>query len=482
MHIGGPAQYESASPRDSGGVVSVIGKPATNGQISFWMSQQVDTPQFPSLEGPAEADVVIVGAGYTGLWTAYYLAEKAPHLSVVVLEAKQVGYGASGRNGGWLTNTVTGGLDHYAASHGEQAARDFQNEMNNTVDEVLGVLGREGIDADAKKGGSLLVARNAAQEARVSRFMSKVSKWPEEGWVQLNRAEVDERIVVNSNRGGVWQPQCARIHPAKLAHGLARVVAGRGVTIYENTPVTEIHPGYVETGVGRVRARHILRATEGFTTTLRGLKRLWLPLNSSMIVTEPLSDAQWADIGWEHADTLEDFSHVYAYSQRTRDGRIAIGGRGTPYHFGSTFDADGLTDESTWSQLTHLLRSWFPGIADVPIAHTWSGVLAVSRNWKATVSYDRNTGLGSAGSYVGTGVTATNLAGRTLADLVAGDDTPITRLPWVGAKTRNWEPEPLRWLGTQAIYGAYRLADKQEFAGRATTSPFAKIADIISGR
>ncbi len=462
--------------------MTIVDQPAVNGHISFWMTQLDNPPTYSALTGDAEADVVIVGAGYTGLWTAYYLAQQAPDLNIVVLEAKQVGYGASGRNGGWLTNSVTGGLDHYAKTHGAQAARDFQNEMNRTVDEVLDVCQREGIDVDAQKGGSLLVARNAAQKARIPKFMAKAATWPEEGWVELSATETSERVNVAGALGGVWQPQCARIHPAKLAHGLAQAVTKRGVTIHEHTPVTEIHPGFVKTATGTVRARHILRATEGFTSRLRGLKRLWLPLNSSMIVTEPLTVDQWSKIGWGEADTLEDFSHVYAYSQRTADGRIAIGGRGTPYSFASRFDTDGLTDQPTWSQLTDLVRSWFPGIAEVPIAHTWSGVLAVSRNWRATVTYDKASGLGAAGSYVGTGVTATNLAGRTLADLVIGEDSAITRLPWVGAVTRNWEPEPLRWLGTRVIYGAYRLADRAEFRGRSTTSPFAKVADIISGR
>ncbi|HET8957777.1 MAG TPA: FAD-dependent oxidoreductase [Microcella sp.] len=471
-----------ASGNDAARTAAGIDTPARNGDISFWMAPFADIPAGPALDGDLEADVAIVGAGYTGLWTAYYLAERDPSLRIVVLEQHRVGYGASGRNGGWLTNSITGGHDGYAAKHGVEAVRSFQNELNATVDEVLAVCAREGIDAEAVKGGSLLVARNEAQRRRIATYVAHAEKWPEEGVVELSAGESRARVNVADTRGGLWQPHCARIHPAKLAVGLADAVRRRGVTIYEGTRVTEIAAGQAHTDRGTVRARHVLRATEGFTTRLPGAKRDWLPLNSSMIITEPLSDAMWADIGWQGFETLEDLSHVYAYAQRTPDGRIAIGGRGTPYRWASGFDTDGLTDRATWSSLTALVREWFPAIADVPIAHTWSGVLGVPRNWRATVQYDAVTGLGAAGGYVGTGVTATNLAGRTLADLVTGADTPITHLPWVGQRTRKWEPEPLRWLATRVIYGAYRYADRAEFRGLTHTSRVARVADIISGR
>jgi glycine/D-amino acid oxidase-like deaminating enzyme len=246
--------------------------------------------------------------------------------------------------------------------------------------------------------------------------------------------------------------------------------------------VTEIGPGIATTDRGIVRAPTIIRATEGFTANLAGLHRTWLPLNSSMIVTEPIPDDAWAEIGWNQFDTLEDLSHVYAYAQRTLDGRIAIGGRGKPYRFGSRTDSDGETATSTVSALSALLREWFPSTTGVPVAHTWSGVLGVPRNWRATVGLDRTTGLGWAGGYVGTGVAATNLAGRTLADLVLERDTDLTTLPWVNQKARRWELEPLRWIATHGLQAAYTLADRIEFAGLPRTSAIATIANAISGR
>ena len=165
-----------------------------------------------------------------------------------------------------------------------------------------------------------------------------------------------------------------------------------------------------------------------------------------------------------------------------RTDGIAIGGRGNPYRWGSGTDNDGSIDERTVASLTAIVRDWFPDGRQTPIAHAWSGVLGVPRNWQATVGYDRATGLGWGGGYVGTGVTASNLAGRTLADLVSGESTELTRLPWVNQTARKWEMEPLRWIATQGIYAAYGVADRFEAGGGPRTSAIAKIADLISGR
>jgi len=171
------------------------------------------------------------------------------------------------------------------------------------------------------------------------------------------------------------------------------------------------------------------------------------------------------------------------YAQRTADGRIALGGRGVPYRFGSRTDHDGRTQQRTIDQLTSTLRGMFPAATAVPIDHAWCGVLGVSRNWAPLVRLDRATGLGVAGGYVGSGVSTTNLAGRTLRDLVLDRPTELTSLPWVGGKARKWEPEPFRWLGARLVYGLYRYADRREMeSGTERTHPAAQLADLISGR
>lgn len=456
---------------------------SVNGDVSFWWRQLGGTPapQQP-LPGSLDVDVCIVGAGYTGLWTAYYLSEARPDLRIAVLEARFAGYGASGRNGGWLTNSVTGGRERYARTHGRDAAIAQQRALNDTVDEVLAVAAREGIDIGAHKGGELTVARTPSQRARLRAFAASESAWPGTDLELWDADETASRVRVAGALGGLWHPHCARIHPARLVQGLAAAVERRGVTIYEQTRVREITPGVARTDRGDVRATHVIRATEGFTAGLRGEHRTWLPMNSSMIATEPLPAELWDEIGWDSRATLGDMAHVYMYAQRTADDRIAFGGRGVPYRYGSRVDADGVTAARTVAQLTTLLRDFFPVAREVPIAHAWSGVLGVPRDWAATVGHDPRTGLGWAGGYVGTGVTATNLAGRTLADLILGHDTERVRLPWVGRRAKTWEMEPLRWLAVRGIYAAYRAADRAEAAsGSDRTSGLARIADAISG-
>lgn len=456
--------------------------PVRNGDVSFWW-QQVGLPEpRPALPGDTDADVCIVGAGYTGLWTAYYLKQLQPDLRVVVLESRFAGFGASGRNGGWLTNSVTGGREQYVASHGRDAAIAQQRAMNDAVREVVDVAAREGIDAGIHLGGELEVARTPAQLARLRASAAAEQQWPDTDVELLDGPALRERIRVADAVGGMWHPHCARLQPARLAHGLAQAVERSGALIHEDTHVEEITPGRARTPHGTVRASYVIRATEGFTPNLRGEHRTWLPMNSSLVVTAPLPASAWQAIGWEGRETLGDLAHVYMYAQRTADDRIAFGGRGVPYRFGSRVDTDGATQERTVAGLTDLLRRFFPAAADVPVEHAWAGVLGVPRDWSATVGLDPATGLGWAGGYVGTGVTATNLAGRTLADLVLGRDTERTRLPWVGHHARRWEVEPLRWIAVQALYGAYRAADRSESRGRATTSPLARIADRVAGR
>ena len=457
-------------------------EPRQNGQVSFWWNQLGQPVPRAALPGSTRADVVIVGAGYTGLWTAYYLKKAAPQLRVVVLEARFAGFGASGRNGGWLTNSVTGGREQYVNSHGRPAAEQFQAAMNDTVDEVIRVAALEGIDAGIVKGGEFTVAYDPAQQRRLEQVARAEQSWAHADVELLSKTAAQNRINVAGTTGAMWHPHCARINPAALVAGLARTVVSLGVEIYENTPVSEIAPHRAVTTAGTVDALFVVRATEGFTTSLKGLHRTWLPMNSSLIATEPLAASVWENIGWSGQETLGDMAHAYMYAQRTSDDRIAIGGRGVPYRFGSQTDADGQTPQATIDALREILVRFFPATATARIDHAWSGVLGVPRDWAATVGLDPQTGLAWAGGYVGTGVATTNLAGRTLTDLILGRDSGLVTLPWVNHRVRAWEPEPLRWLAVTALYRAYSRADRAELAGRRTTSPLARVADVVSGR
>ncbi|MFD5820220.1 NAD(P)/FAD-dependent oxidoreductase [Streptomyces sp. NPDC127038] len=458
-----------------------------NGGVSFWYADDgLPAPREP-LSGDATADVVVVGGGYTGLWTAYYLKKAAPSLRVTVLEQKFCGYGASGRNGGWLYNGIAG-RDRYARLHGQEAAVRLQRAMNDTVDEVVRAAAEEGIEADIHQGGVLEVAYTPAQLARLKAFHEHELSFGEKDRELYGAEETAARIRVAAALGSAWTPHGARLHPVKLVKGLAAAVEALGVTIYEQTPVTEIRPRQAVTPYGTVRAPYVLRCTEGFTANLKGQKRTWLPMNSSMIATEPLTEGQWAEIGWEGRETLGDMAHAYMYAQRTADGRIALGGRGVPYRFGSRTDNDGRTQDATVDALYEILVRFFPSLAGVRVAHAWSGVLGVPRDWCATVTLDRSTGLGWAGGYVGSGVATANLAARTLRDLVRQDSgeagaTGLTELPWVGHKVRKWEPEPFRWIGVHGMYATYRTADRRELTSHGPeSSRLARIADRVAGR
>jgi len=451
-----------------------------NGRVSNWYAELPDVRA--ALPGDRDADVCIVGAGYTGLWTAYYLKRADPSLHIVVLESRFAGFGASGRNGGWLSGLVPGDRHRMAKLYGRDRVLAWQQALNDSVDEVIDVAASEGIDAGIVKGGTLHVARNRAQASRLAAEVSEELDWKVDGIATLTKAESAQRIQLDSLVSAYHNPHCARVQPAQLVRGLAEAVERLGVVIYERSPVNELRAGRVGTVLGTVRAPVVLRATEGFTSSLPGLKRRWLPMNSSMIATEPVPQYIWEEVGWEGRETLGDTAHGFFYAQRTVDDRIAIGGRSVPYRFGSRTDIDGQVPERTVAHLTAVLRSALPQVREIPIAHAWCGVLAVPRDWEATVTFDKTTGLGAAGGYVGHGVTATNLAGRTMTDLVLGRQTPLTDLPWVGHRSRDWEPEPLRWLGVRGMYLAYKAADWHEARGRKSTSPIAVVADRIAGR
>ena len=454
------------------------------GRVGHWWQALGGPPQRrPALAGPLEADVAIVGAGFTGLWTALYLARADPALRICVLEAEFAGFGASGRNGGWVMGSFSGPARAYAARSGAGAVAALHREMFATVKEIERIVGELGIDAGLQRTGQLTVAIGAAQAARLEGHLADQRALGIGGddLALLDAKALSRRVRIAGALGASFSPHVARVQPARLVAGLARAAEQHGVAIYEDTPVEALEPGLARTRHGDVRARWVVRATEGYTASLAGERRTLVPMNSSMIATEPLGDDVWDAIGWDGRELIGDDANVYIYMQRTEDDRIAIGGRGVPYRFGSRTDGDGDTARSTIEALGAKLAAMFPALAPVPVEHAWSGVLGVPRDWCISVQADRATGIASAGGYVGEGVAASNLAGRTLTDLVLERDSALTRLPWVGRRARRWEPEPLRWAMIRAVYGLYRRADAAE-AASGRPSRVAAFVDRASGR
>jgi glycine/D-amino acid oxidase-like deaminating enzyme len=421
--------------------------------------------EHPPLTGDTDVDVVIVGGGYTGLWTAYYLAGAQPDARIMVLEAERVGFGASGRNGGWCSAIFPVSLDQLAAAHGRDAAIRMQAAMHDTVVEVGRIAAAEGIDCHYRRGGTLGMARTSPQAAtlrdEIARFAAYGFGDDDHRW--LDAAEAEQRCRASRLVGAHFTPHCAAVHPARLVHGLAAAVDRRGVTIHERTRVLRIDPGRVATERGAVRADVVVRATEAYTALLPGATRDLLPIYSLMIATEPLDEATWEAIGLDDRPTFNDDRRLVIYGQRTGDGRLAFGGRGAPYHFGSAIRPQYDHVERVRQHLASTLRDLLPQLpVGTSITHHWGGPLGVPRDFHPTVSFDRSTGLAVAGGYVGDGVATSNLAGRTLADLVRGERTELTELAWVGHRSRRWEPEPLRWIGANVVRVAAERADRAE--------------------
>jgi glycine/D-amino acid oxidase-like deaminating enzyme len=417
--------------------------------LSFWHDSVPDdlTPRH-ALPGDREADVAIVGGGLTGLWTAWYLLERDPTLSIAILEKEIAGFGASGRNGGWCSALFPRSTASLERAHGRSAALAMRRAMIDTVDEVGRFAASVGLDIDYAKGGTLAFARTDVQLAAA-------------------RADVAEAAAYGVDplemRGaGSFDPNCARVHPAKLVRGLARAVEARGAMIFEGTEVLDYAPHFVSTAHGTVRARQVVIATEGYGATLRATRRRVLPLYSLMIATEPLPDATWQELGIEHGQTFTDYRHLLIYGQRTADNRAAFGGRGARYHWGSAIRPGYDRVPAVFEHLRRALGELFPAIGDVAVTHRWGGPLGVPRDWHATASYAANKGMAWAGGYVGDGLSTTNLAGRTLADLMTGTDSPLTALPWVNHHSPSWEREPLRFLGANAGLAAMTIADAEE--------------------
>lgn len=419
------------------------------------------------LDGDSSVDVAVVGGGLTGLWTAYYLLRSDPSLRVAVLEREHVGFGASGRNGGWCSAVLPMSLESLAARHGRGAAVRMQQAMNATVAEVVRVCDEEGIDAHVAHGGTIDLIRNEAQRARADARLASARAFGfgEEHLRRLDPDEARSMCDATDVLGALFTPDCAAVHPARLVHGVAAAAIRLGAVVHDRTAVRSIAPGQVVTEHGTVRAEVVVRATEAYTTEFAGTRREILPIYSLMIATEPLPPEVWASIGLQTRPTFADGRHTVIYGQRTADGRLAFGGRGAPYHFGSTIKPEFDTDQRVRDRLTATLRELFPVLGDAAITHHWGGPLGVPRDVHASVRFDRRTGLAAAGGYVGDGLATTNLAGRTLSDLITGADSELVRLPWVGHRSRRWEPEPLRWIGVNAVRNAADLADRTDDRG-----------------
>jgi glycine/D-amino acid oxidase-like deaminating enzyme len=434
-------------------------------RVLWWdqLPEPLRRPLGEQLAGDIDVDVAIIGAGYTGLWTAYYLQKLSPGLRIAIVEKHIAGYGASGRNGGWASALFP--QDHTAVAEqaGLPAAVAMQQAMNDTVDEIGQVAADHGWDIDWAKGGTVVAARTLAQWDRMRErdaHLRATGFDPDERL--LNASETLDKVRATDVIGGVYTPPCAAIQPAKLVRHLARHVVDSGAQLFENSPALALEPGIVRTPTGHVRSKYVIRATEGYTAEIPGQRRTMLPFYSLMVATEPLPEGTWDEIGLADRPTFSDGRHLVIYGQRTADNRLAFGGRGAPYSFGSKIRTRTELDSRSHRILQATLTDLFPVLRNHRFTHAWGGTLGITRDWQASVGLDPITGVGWAGGYVGDGVGTSNLAGRTLAALLSQEPDPLLALPWVDHRSRRWEPEPLRWAATAIGLKATEAADAIE--------------------
>lgn len=449
--------------------------------LSFWLSTAGDLSPRAALRGDHDADVVIVGAGFTGLWTAWYLLQRQPDLRVAICEAEIAGFGASGRNGAWCSAGIGMTPAGLARRYDAATARAVIREMRHTVDEIGRVCDAAGIAAEFRKGGMLRIARGPHEVAALDAGEASYRALGlDDGLRRLSAGELADRVRVAGAGGALFDPHCATIHPGHLVRGLASAVEERGALLFERTRVTRIEPAepgrpdgaprsrpVVHTRRGRLRATTVVLGTEAWTARLPGRRRSVLPVYSLIVLTEPLSSAQWDTIGWQGHECLSSHRLTVDYLSRTTDGRILFGGRGAPYHFGSRIAARFDRHAATHALLRRMLGSWFPALSGVEITHEWGGPLGMPRDWLPNFTYDPASGIAAGWGYTGQGVAASNLAGRTLTDLLTRAASPLTQMPMAGHHSRRWEPEPLRWLGARYIQRALaRIDARAEQTGR----------------
>jgi glycine/D-amino acid oxidase-like deaminating enzyme len=433
---------------------------------SYWLASCGDdlTPRAP-LDGSKRVDVAILGAGFTGLWTAYYLLQRDPSLQVAVLEKDIAGFGASGRNGGWCSAGFPVSLGELERRYGRDTARQLHLAMMQTVDEVGSVAEVERIACDYEKGGVLRLARGPHQMPLLQQAYNTYQQMGfGEQYQLLPQAEATQRLQVSGLLGALYSPHCATIHPGKLVRGLARVVEKRGATLYEQTAVTGYTPGskpILQTTRGEVRADMVVLAGEAYLSQLKQMSRQLIPIYSLIVLTEPLAAEQWQQIGWSGRECVSSSKYVIDYLSKTADGRILFGGRGAPYHFGSRIKDAYDQHAPTHALLREATREWFPTVRQEQFTHAWGGPLGVPRDWMPTMSFDRVSGIAMACGYTGQGVATTNLSGRVLADLMTGTTSELTSLPTVGHQLAPWEIEPLRYMAIRYIQQAYVRLDRQ---------------------
>jgi glycine/D-amino acid oxidase-like deaminating enzyme len=424
------------------------------GSKFYWQETAPWEPR-PALEGTITADVAIVGGGYTGLWTAHHLLEADPSLRVVVLEAQEVGFGASGRNGGFAMTLLDMSLTHLRRNHGDEQARAAHLAVAQSVEEIGQTIERHGIDCEWVHGGLTMVATSRPQLERVEADLETADALGLTGFRRLSAEEVQADIHSPTYIGGLHEDHCGVLHPARLARGLARVVEGMGATLHDTTPVTGFDTSgptvRLTTPRGEVRADQVVLATSAWASQLPWFRRRITPLYTYIALTEPLTDAQWDSVGWTRRQGVEDKRNFIHYYRRTADGRILWGGSDGIIYPGGGIRPEHDRSRKVLDRLTQTFRHTFPQLDQVRFSHHWGGPVGITGTLLpifGTLGDDPRIHYGLA--YNGHGVAPTHTGGKVLRDKVLGaGETEYTSLCFVDAREPGFPPEPVRWMGAE---------------------------------
>jgi glycine/D-amino acid oxidase-like deaminating enzyme len=395
-------------------------------------------------------DVAIIGGGFSGLWSAFHLKKLNPALSIAIFEARHCGYGASGRNGGWASSDYPVYRSTLEKRYGAETTQRLMDSLTGAIDELGDFARSIAPAAHFVKSGTLMFARNRAQERRLRANEDDMHEWK-------SSQELNELIRVSQSRGGLFNSQSATVNPMGFIDGLVKFLIGQGVQIFEGVFATRVDGGVLANSAS-VSAPVVIQATEVFSQPGRN----FIPLYSLMVATEPLSEEIWSSIGNESRFTFAEGSHLINYAQRTSDNRIAIGGRGATYPFGSRLQSDKENTTQVHEHLRKLVQEWFPVLKDVRFTHSWGGAVAITRDWEPYVQFDPNSGFGRLGGYAGDGVTMSYLAAKIIANLIAKTSNPVTQLHFVNRQLRMWEPEPLRYIAVNSLVKLSGVADTEE--------------------
>jgi len=416
---------------------------------SLW-AEGFTQQQFPAITENLDCDVAIIGGGLSGLWSAFHLHQAKSELKIALFESRHIGYGASGRNGGWISADYPVYRSTLEKRHGKKVADLVFASLKKSIDEIGSFASRHAPSAGFVKGGTVMFARNKAQEIRLKAGVDEEHQW-------LNREELNEVIRIAGARGGLHNAHCASVNPMQLVQGLAKYLSGK-IAIYEGSTASEIAPHMLAVNSCVVKASIVINATEVF----RNAPREQIPLYSLMVATEPLTDSQWKEIGNAGRATFAEGLHLINYAQRTPDNRLAIGGRGARYPFGSRKSSEIENSARVHESIRKLAQSWFPHITDLKFTHAWGGAVAITRDWEPYVRWDREFGYGVIGGYAGDGMTMTYLASKALVQEIIDGTDDVRGLHFINRRSRNWEMEPIRYAAINTLVKLSDIADYEE--------------------